>query len=295
MRGLIGGKAASHPFAQRGVERRLVWILGSPRSGSTWLLQMLAECDGITCVDEPLVGLHLAPFVCDRPGTFASDLDETNFSFNRIAKNNHSYFFSEEHRAAWLGPLRKLITSRFAVHGTRDLIAIKEPNGSQAADLILQAVPKSRLLFLLRDGRDVVDSELAAHSPGAWMTRRYPIRGVDASQRGEFLEDAAHKWVWQTHVVEEAFENHDGPKLLVRYEELRSATGPQLERILSWLGLSIDVRAIVSRYTFESQAARGPAEFVRSAEPGAWRSNLEHSEQSRIEQIMGPTLRRFGY
>ena len=91
--------------------------------------------------DEPLIGLHLAPFVCDRPATHAADLNISNFTFNRIAKDAHSYFFAEDVSDAWLGPLGELIRSRFAVHGRSEVIAIKEPNGSQAADLILRAVP----------------------------------------------------------------------------------------------------------------------------------------------------------
>src|SRR5256885_10495159 len=274
-------------------ERRLLWIFGSPRSGSTWLLKMLAECPGVRAVDEPLIGLHLAPFVCDRPGTYAADLNISNFSFNRIAKDAHSYFFAEDVSDAWLGPLGELIRSRFAVHGRSEVIAIKEPNGSQAADLILRAVPRSRLLFLLRDGRDVVDSELAAHGPDSWMSRRYPIRGVEASGREAFLEDAAHKWVWQTEVVQSAFDDHEGPKILVRYEELRRDTESEMLRIAGWLGLDAHVRGALGLHAFEGQAESGPREFVRSAEPGAWRANLSEAEQDLIQSIMGPTPRRY--
>ena len=276
-------------------ERRLLWIFGSPRSGSTWLLKMLAECPRVCGVDEPLIGLHLAPFVCDRPATHAADLNISNFTFNRIAKDAHSYFFAEDVSDAWLGPLGELIRSRFAVHGRSEVIAIKEPNGSQAADLILRAVPRSRLLFLLRDGRDVVDSELAAHGPDSWMSRRYPIRGVEPGDRDAFLEDAAHKWVWQTEVVQSAFDAHEGPKILVRYEELRRDTESEMRRIADWLGVSADVGAAVARHAFEGHAERGPREFVRSAEPGAWRVNLSEAEHALVEGIMGPTLRRFGY
>lgn len=142
-----------------GVARRLLWIFGSPRSGSTWLLEMLVDCPE-SPINEPLIGLHLAPFVCDRPGIHAVDLDDANFTFNRIAGGNEGYFFSELHAEAWVEPLGRLICERFAVHGGTDLVAVKEPNGSQAADVILRAVPQSRLLFLLRDGRDVIDSWL---------------------------------------------------------------------------------------------------------------------------------------
>jgi len=63
--------------------------------------------------------------------------------------------------------LRTLLLERFGAHlrragGSDPLCVIKEPNGSQGAGFILFRLPCSRLLFLLRDGRDVVDSELDA-------------------------------------------------------------------------------------------------------------------------------------
>src|SRR5215218_9017943 len=40
-------------------EERLGWILGSSRSGSTWLASMLAAIDGATSIDDPHLGHHL--------------------------------------------------------------------------------------------------------------------------------------------------------------------------------------------------------------------------------------------
>ena len=40
-------------------ERRIIWILGSSRSGSTWLLSMLSKLDGVVPMDDPHLGHHL--------------------------------------------------------------------------------------------------------------------------------------------------------------------------------------------------------------------------------------------
>jgi len=39
-------------------------------------------------------------------------------------------------------------------------IIIKEPHGSLAADTISECLPNSKIIILLRDGRDVLDSEV---------------------------------------------------------------------------------------------------------------------------------------
>ena len=52
------------------------------------------------------------------------------------------------------------------------------------ADLLLDLFPRSRFVFLLRDGRDVVDSWLAAYRPGSWAPRRGRLPGHRAGPRG---------------------------------------------------------------------------------------------------------------
>jgi hypothetical protein len=280
---------------QRTLSRRLLWILGSPRSGSTWLLKMIATCPGVTGVNEPSIGRHLAPFMCETPGFTASELDIENCTLNRMAAAGSGYFFSEAHSATWVDPLGRMLCERFSSRAEFDLIAIQEPNGSQAADIIMGAIPEARFLFLLRDGRDVVDSEGAAYAEGGWMTKRYPMPGVPAAGRAAFLEESAYKWVWRTSIVNQAFERHPGPKLMVRYEDLREQPAAEMTRILDWLGITADVPAIVEQHAFDQAKVRGPREFVRAASPGGWRENLAPAEQDAIAAIMQPTLDRFGY
>lgn len=278
-------------------EHRIVWILGSPRSGSTWLLEMLAEHDRIIPVDEPLIGLHLGPFISDRPGANVEDLDASNFTLGRLAAAVPTYFFNERYADVWAPALGRLIRARLGVHARRRaLVVVKEPNGSQAVEMLLRALPRSRLLFLLRDGRDVVDSELAAFARGSWMSRRFSaVRGIDPHERLAFASQAAHHWALTTEMMRDAFDAHHGAKLLVRYEVLLTETAGELRRIFDWLGLvESEVDAIVQRHSFR-ETDGGPGEFRRAAQPGFWRNSLTPQEQSLIQGIMGQTLRAMGY
>ena len=275
----------------------LVWIFGSPRSGSTWLLAMLSEHDRTVALDEPLIGMHLGPFTADRPGSPPENIEIADSTLGGVAAKVPTYFFSQRYADVWAPALKNLILSRFSVHADPGrLLIVKEPNGTQAADLLLRALPDSRVLFLLRDGRDVVDSELAAYAKGSWMSRRYPtIRGLEGSDRFDFVRAAAHRWTWRTNILQEVLTAHSGPKILVRYEDLLSETNTQLGRVLEWLGLSaVGLEDVVKRHSF-AEASSGPAEFVRAARPGLWQENLSADEQGLLEEIMGETLRKFGY
>jgi len=296
--------------ADRDFESRLVWLLGSPRSGSTWLMRLLASHEAVIPFNEPQIGTYLSPFMCDLPGMHAQDFDASNFTLRRIQEKGKFQFFSDEFKDVWLPPLRKLMRERFLAHAlrypaqvpfSRTVVAIKEPNGSQSADVIMAALPRSRLLFLLRDGRDVVDSELAANLEGSWVGALFSeARGVTSEERLSFVTQSAHKWLWRTSVVQEAYAAHEGPKLLVRYEELRREPLNGLRAILDWIGLPMPeprLRELVDELSFERipKESRGPKQFSRAATPGLWRESLSHEEQAAVLDVIAPKLRELGY
>lgn len=296
--------------ADRGFESRLVWLFGSPRSGSTWLMRQLAGHPAVIPVNEPLIGQHLGPFFSDEPGIRARDLDPSNFTPSRYLSDAGQYFFAEEFRDAWAPQLGALIRTRLhaqaearggSVPVAERILVLKEPHGSQAADLIMGALPESRLLFLLRDGRDVVDSELAAVAKGSWLGEVFPVvAGIDAEERLAFTEQAAYKWLWRTEVVEQAYAAHQGPKILLRYEDMLAEPALNLRRVFDWLELEIsdaDLEGLVESQAFERlpDEHRGPGRIFRAATPGLWRENLSEAEQAVVDRVIGAKVRALGY
>jgi hypothetical protein len=290
------------------LESRIVWLFGSPRSGSTWVRQMAAEHPAIVVMDEPTIGYHLSPFLSNEPGYHAEDLDLSTFTLRRVVQDNPNRFFATAYEDVWLPDLRRMLGNRLLAHLERErgpqndsdaLLLVKEPNGSQSADLIMRAQPEARLLFLLRDGRDVVDSELASFAVGGWQERSFAhMRGVSADERIDFVVRSAHQWLWRTEIVEAAFAAHRGPKLLLRYEEMLREPERHVGELFAWLGLSLaadDLRALVERFAFERLEVRGPGQHNRSATPGAWRENLNAEEREALERILGAKLRELGY
>ena len=70
--------------------------------------------------------------------------------------------------------LAHVVANAPAMPPSETTIIVKEPNGSEAADLILGALPHAGVLFLLRDGRDVVDSWAFASGSTKARGRRTP-------------------------------------------------------------------------------------------------------------------------
>jgi hypothetical protein len=86
--------------------RRIIWILGSSRSGSTWLLSMLSKLDGVVPMDDPHLGHHLGVW---RPIPLAWADDEANpelRTLDEIKRRQPDYFFSDRYRDVWARSLR---------------------------------------------------------------------------------------------------------------------------------------------------------------------------------------------
>jgi hypothetical protein len=287
------------------VESRIVWIFGSPRSGSTWLFRLLARLTGGAQIGEPLIGAHLGLSVGGMIGLpVPGDPLLSDTMTERPA-----YFFADDAARAWVAPLRTLLVERFRLDAERheaepgrvaDPILVKEPWGSVGAPVLLRALPQSRLLFLVRDGRDVVDSLLDAAADG-WLTS-YLGANIDTStMRERAVRENASMWVRSVEAVQRAYDAHPPAlRLLVTYEELLAATDAEVRRIITWLGRddALDrVEEVVELLAFANfpEQAKGPGKFPRAATPGLWRERIPADEQAVLEEIMRPSLDHFGY
>lgn len=288
-------------------EDRLVWIFGSSRSGSTWLLRMLAELDDAVTIDDPHLGHHLGIW---RPIPLAwatADGDPELTLLNDIKREKPSYFFNERYRDVWEPALRKLIVTRFdaqvreraAGRTSEPIVFVKEP-GSHIADLLMSLFSGSKMIFLLRDGRDVVDSWLDAHRPGAWALDEgaYPVA---REGREALIRWQASVWEYRTSVVLRAYQASDPERrVLVRYEDLLRDPARELGRICARFGIDVPATrlreiAVAHDYDAVPTAEKGASKEIRAAEPGGWQRHMTPAEQQAMYEVMGERLVEVGY
>jgi ribosomal protein L34E len=287
-------------------ENRLAWIFGSSRSGSTWLLKMLSDLEGIVPVDDPHLGHHLGVWrpiplawaTCEDPPELGTLLE--------IKAEEPGYFFNDRYRDAWEEPLRQLIAARFEAQardtGVKDpanaaAFVVKEP-GSHVAPFLSRLFPSSKVIFLLRDGRDVVDSWLDAYSDGSWAI---PGGAFPVSEEGRIplIKWLSAVWAYRSRAVKKAYDSRaEGERILIRYEELRNDTETCMARICEMIGVDTErVPEVVEGHRFEKlpSAERGRRSFTRQARVGGWRDNLSAAEQAAMHEEMGEALAEFGY
>jgi LPS sulfotransferase NodH len=289
-------------------ENRMIWIFGSSRSGSTWLLRMLSELQGVVPIDDPHLGHHLGVWRPIPLAWSAAEDEPTLTTLLELKRHKDDYLFSDRYREVWAPALRQLIVSRFDAqvqdalgNGAieRPLVVIKEP-GSHVADLLLSLFPQSRMIFLLRDGRDVVDSWLDAHQPGSWAVREGAF-AVAEEGRQALARWQASVWTYRTEVVQRAYEAHDASRrIAVRYERALRDPASELGRICDWLQVDVKrqrLETIAAEHCFASlpECDKGNGKEVRMARPGGWQRNLSASEQRVMYEVMGRKLAELGY
>lgn len=280
-----------------------MWIFASPRSGTTWLLNLLGSWDGVTTIDEPGIGTHLGVLTSDALGTRPSSIPTEKLLVLDARAESEHYFFAKRYEDVWRPHLRRMVLERLGAQAGRPtLCVVKEPNGTQAAELLLSLLPNSRALSVVRDPRDVLDSQLDAAGRGSWLDRGFGGgREMAAAERIAYLEDGAHRWLQRALAVEAAFAGRP-PELCrqVRYEDLLADTAGELRPIVEWLGLPARpelIGAAVEKLSFESLPAehRGPGQFARAASPGLWRENMNAEEQQAIQRVAGAKIAALGY
>jgi hypothetical protein len=285
----LAGVVARGPGAQRPIRTdQLIWMFGHSRTGSTWLSWMMAELENQERWHEPYVGMLFGFFMFQK------------LKGRDTLLNNPTFIMGEPYREVWLRSIRNFIlegaAARFPELGEGQYLVVKEPNGSIGAPLLLEATPGSRMIFLIRDPRDVVASRLDAFREGSWTGRNRdystPKKLIKGTRR---LADDYLKVVSQ---VQEAYEAYPGEKALVRYEDLRHDTVGALKAMYEALEVEADeaqLEAAVAKHSWAQvpESEKGKDKFFRKAQPGSWRDDLSPGQVKLIEHITGDVLSKY--
>lgn len=271
----------------------VIWIFGAARTGSTWLSRMMGEMGGQVVWREPLVGALFGNLYYDR-------------AKHLIGKQGKHYILGDGYRDSWLESIRSFVlkeaSGRFpeAIGPDRYLV-IKEPNGSFGAPLLMDAMPESCLILLIRDPRDAVASSMDAKREGSWHfeNRKEWVRQspVDKNPDG-YVKKQAETYLQRISMAKQAYDAHRGRKVLVRYEDLRVDPLGTMRRIYSEFGIPVDEKKLVKaveEHAWENipEEDKGEGKVFRKATPGGWREDLTPGQVEIVERITAPLLKEF--
>jgi len=263
----------------------IVWVFGSGRTGSSWLTFMMGTLSDHTRWNEPMIGYLFGHLYYERGWT------------RQDAKH---FILGDDYGEFWLSSLRSLVldgaTARFPERAEKGYVVIKEPHGSMGAPLLMKALPESRMIFLLRDPRDVVASALDAHRKGSRPSKRRRIKRPELfkedqeadEQPDEFIKRQARTYLHDIKLTEQAYEAHKGRKVLVRYEDLRADALGTMKLIYSALEIPVDeeeLARVIEKRSWENipEDEKGPGKIRRKASPKGWKEDLTPRQVEIIE------------
>ncbi len=251
--------------------RRPLFIIGTPRSGTTFLGRCVAALPGVSYHHEPVATRAATRYVYEGLWSFA--------------------FARRFYRAvyAWL--------ARVHLAGHRRFVE-KTPRNALIIPFLARAFPGAQFLHILRDGRDVACSLrekpwLSARMDGSGLfgIDGYPQGSsprfwVEPHRRAEFASTTdLHRalWCWRRY-TERAL--RDGPRLgpgrylRIRYARLVREPEEVAGRVLDFLG----VTAPAAREAF-----RAVARTASDASLGRWQV-LTPAERALVEREAGELL-----
>ncbi len=284
----------------------IVWIFGSARTGSTWLSRMMGELRGQEVWNEPLVGALFGDFYYERAAP-------------RIGKRGKHHILGDGYRESWIPSIRAFVLKEAAARfpklaGPDNYLIVKEPNGSLGAPLLMEAVPESRMILLVRDPRDAIASSLDARRTGGWQHEKMSNEGwskgnpraleqwVLSSLANEdpnaFVEIQAERHLRKMQKAEQAYKAHEGRKALVRYEDLRADPLGALTHLYSTLEIPVkkgQLKRAVEQHAWENvpEEEKGSGKRRRKATPGGWREDLTPEQARIVEDVTRPLLEEF--
>jgi Sulfotransferase family len=246
-----------------GLEERIVFVVGSPRSGTTFLGESLGAQPGFVDLSE------VTPLKAALPGLVGASDDEAARRIRQILER-----------------VRRLALAR-------RLRAVEQtPEMSFFLASALDAYPQARAVHIVRDGRDVAASLLergwlSDARPGAddaglgyGPHARFWVEPERVDEFGAASEATRAAWTWRRYVT--AASRPMDRVLEIRYETLAADPAGAATTLATHLGS-------------DPEPLRDALTQVHTRSLGRWRESLSSDQVADIEREAGPLLRTLGY
>ncbi len=276
-------------------EARVLFIFGSPRSGTTWIQLLLDQHAGVvTAPETQIFGFYLSGF----RRQWAEERDGARR--NRQGGGGLSQLLSEAEFEQLCRTSAAFVLGRIAARNPEAPVVVeKSPQHALHASFIHRLFPEAYFLHVLRDPRDTAASLVAAGR--SWGRNWAPGHAAEAAR------------VWRRHVERGRELAGTGARYReLRYEDLSGNTGEALSAVLEWLGLeasAAEVESHVEACRLQRLQKRGaggdgglpvpgrtiPSGFFRRGEVGGWAQDLSRSEVRMVEAIASPLMEELGY
>lgn len=283
-------------------DKRLVLLVGSPRSGTTWLQTMLGAHPAIASPQETDLFSQYLAFLSEswRRHTRGTPADWERRRFKGLP----AVLTHEEFVALGRGFVDALIDRVTELKPGATTILEKSPSHSHSVSAVAEFAPDARVIHLIRDGRDVASSLMAASQ--GWGNVWAPSSFKRATR------------IWADHVrAARGYAELGVPYLELRYEGLKSADVQLLCEVHAFCGVElseIEAKTLLESFSFDRMSSsedetllvggefapyvtqrKEPTGFFRKGAVGGWRTEWSEPQRLLFDGVAGDLLVELGY
>ncbi|WP_250434142.1 sulfotransferase domain-containing protein [Hanstruepera flava] len=292
------------------------FIIAAPRSGTTWMSKMLNAHEDVFCVERRLFGDY-ADFVLDE----GQEIPRLRITLDKYINSmllHHGY--PRKQKESMLRSVIAGVLNTEREFSRKKVVVDKVTPYIHTADKVLSQIdtffPKAKILFLVRDGRDVLTSgvfhwfnkqPIGSALSTFEQERRTMYLHNERKKGTRFFQDKeieqwATEWMQPLQTIQEAKKNHEVK--VVHYEDVLKDTNSVLRECLTFLGAKTNESMIktcleVGDFKRMSQGReRGDAQanaHVRKGVSGDWKNYFTYADGKLFHEIAGSSLVAFGY
>ena len=276
-------------------DRQLFFLGGAPRSGTTWLQQILDAHPHASCKGEGLFAKDLYPPLEAAMGQRSKALQAKNKS---LFQHTGGYPLPAQEDVEFLaGTAMLLAFSQQAGAKKCQAFGEKTPENVFFFARFQALFPRAKFIAIARDPRDVLTS--------AWYFFRKPVPADDDREvKLAFIRSALPSLAQGARTMLAFGEQHPTAYRMVTYERLREDPEPAVAELFRFLGLSDSaetVRTCLAATDFAVATggrSAGTAEngaFLRKGVVGDWRTTLTAEMNDLILRELGWMFPSFGW
>lgn len=266
------------------------FVAGLPRSGTTWLQQMLNAHPQVLCLGESHFMNDIVPEIYSVLSAYTKKREKGSKTWAPGVVGPQPTHMGPVFHAAFAA----LAAANLGDKDVSKLVTIgeKNPDNLFNARRVWSVYPKARMIHIIRDPRDGAVSGYARFRP------RLP---KDLT-RPDYVRAYAHDWMQRISDIRRIADGRSYVEL--RYETLHADTFTEASKLFRFIGAGDDPEAIqtaIDASSFErlsggrQRGDQDPNSHYRRGEVYGWRDEMTPEEIRIAEQAGGSLMKELGY
>ena len=295
--------------------REKFFILGHARSGTTLLMRLLRLHDEVHCN-------YQAHFFSRKP--MLKSLVDSPEAEEWLTRKSNRWNQGRDLSPLVLRAAADFIMERDAAREGKHIVGDKSPSSTIHGQVVRDThllYPDAKLIYIVRDGRDVLISErfrnfveeskfLTSEDKRIMADLQVDSAPFSDGRRSIFTEasirNIAKRWVDDLHEIDsESKRLYDGNYISLRYEDLLAKPFPEISRLWNFLSVKdidpafekklLDEMSSNPDEEWQSKRNEGIASFLPKGQAGNWRRLFTEKDKALFKEVAGEMLVKWGY